>query len=590
MTLTELGSHDFSFQISLVNEQSDSNTENNHQDDSFTFSSTVDLPLLENFTELSSQWTINNPDDGIGWQVTQTEDSSNHALFLEAFDYENAFGERDVFLSPVFSLKDFSTGELSFRLAHAQYPGNSDGVIVAISADCGNSFEDMSEVYSKFGENLSTTSSSTSRYIPSDKTEWRQETINLSSFIGIENLQVAFIAVNDYGNNIYLDDIQINRTKFEDWDLEAVEVIQPSLLTCNGDISPQLRVKNAGQQTVNSFSVQLLVDGQTQEQKVVTETLLSSESTIISFNNVNLQNGSHNLAFDTSLPNSNEDENSTNNLITTTFLIDSEAEILPLRQHFSTNALESNGWKAFNLDSDLGWEIAELPDSEKKFSAHVKGYSYESVGEKDWLISPLLDFSEVSTASLFFDISYAYNDNFLDKLEVLISSDCGDHFDQLVYSKDGEALGVIKETSPWQPLLEDDWRREFLDLSAYAGQSDIRLAFVFTNAYGNNIYLDNIEFYTSNSMFPPSVENNEFIVYPNPVTNGEVTIGFNLDKKEDVSVKVFNAKGAMITHANLPGILNQFYPINLTGQGAGLYLISVQSESLNRTEKLIFSR
>ena len=45
------------------------------------------------------------------------------------------------------------------------------------------------------------------------------------------------------------------------------------------------------------------------------------------------------------------------------------------------------------------------------------------------------------------------------------------------------------------------------------GEGSVRIAFVFVNGNGNNIYLDNVEFFVSGT---PIIVSNSMSVYPNP--------------------------------------------------------------------------
>jgi hypothetical protein len=45
------------------------------------------------------------------------------------------------------------------------------------------------------------------------------------------------------------------------------------------------------------------------------------------------------------------------------------------------------------------------------------------------------------------------------------------------------------------PTGASDWSRHFINLSEYVGHEDVRIAFVARNGNGNNLYIDNIEFF-----------------------------------------------------------------------------------------------
>ena len=50
-------------------------------------------------------------------------------------------------------------------------------------------------------------------------------------------------------------------------------------------------------------------------------------------------------------------------------------------------------------------------------------------------------------------------------------------------------------TTSWTPSGKDDWRKNKIILNSLVGKSNLRFAFVATAQNGNNLYLDNIEFF-----------------------------------------------------------------------------------------------
>ncbi len=62
----------------------------------------------------------------------------------------------------------------------------------------------------------------------------------------------------------------------------------------------------------------------------------------------------------------------------------------------------------------------------------------------------------------------------------------------------------------------NEWTADFVDLTEYAGNSNVRIIFVVTSAGGNNLYLDNLEFFLSNDQNPVEIPENTLSLYPNP--------------------------------------------------------------------------
>jgi len=172
-----------------------------------------DLVLTQNYFEgatfLPTGWTINNPDNAITWvrKVTSGNGTSTKSAFVNFWDY-SAIGQLDDLTSPVFSLSSMDTANLSFNVAYRQYQSKADGLKVFISTNGGTSFN-TTPIYNKSGASLATNNSGIGEFTPATISDWRLETVNLKPYVGNSNVVLRFQSVNDFGNNLYLDDIVV---------------------------------------------------------------------------------------------------------------------------------------------------------------------------------------------------------------------------------------------------------------------------------------------------------------------------------------------------------------------------------------------
>lgn len=155
---------------------------------------------------------IENYDGNITWAKSEDAGgfglSSNSAIF-RAFDYVDA-GQYDDLITHL-DLTYWSDPELSFDLAYARYAINySDSMKVLVSLDCGQSYDTL---YYLGGSDLATTADETSFFIP-DSSQWRQESIDLSAYAGLDEIMIVFRGISGWGNNIYLDNINLNGVNF----------------------------------------------------------------------------------------------------------------------------------------------------------------------------------------------------------------------------------------------------------------------------------------------------------------------------------------------------------------------------------------
>lgn len=221
-TQTTRGKHQITLTMAQPNDQIDVELDQITKE-AFVIVPIAPTPLHNDFTDvtiLKSQWQIINPDQKTTWEVTELESSAgvkNQVLKLAGFDYEHQ-GEQDILLSPILQANPQQLLKLHYKVAYAPYTDDQanvseDGFKVGITNDCGKTF---TIIYEKKGAQLATTQAVKESWAPSTPTHWRTENINLSKWSNQDHIQVAFISVNGFGNNIYLDEISITSEKTPD--------------------------------------------------------------------------------------------------------------------------------------------------------------------------------------------------------------------------------------------------------------------------------------------------------------------------------------------------------------------------------------
>jgi photosystem II stability/assembly factor-like uncharacterized protein len=163
----------------------------------------------ENFEAefLPTGWFQTNYDNNAQWESTSDAggygNSTQSALFKN-YDYDSQ-GTADDMNIP-FNTLNMSAITMSFDVAYAEYGGQySDTLEVLVSTDCGATFSSM---FLKGGGTLGTAPNSSDYFTPT-ATQWRTETIDLSSFANFNKVIVAYRNHGHWGNNIYVDNINI---------------------------------------------------------------------------------------------------------------------------------------------------------------------------------------------------------------------------------------------------------------------------------------------------------------------------------------------------------------------------------------------
>jgi len=157
-------------------------------------------------------WAVENPDGNITWThiasgVTGSSGQSTRATFINCLNYFFQ-GEEDYLYLPPLDLSNLSDPGILFDLAHANYDSDYyDSLRVEVFADCDLNATPVT-VWGKGGPTLATRSPLPSSFVPTSASDWRKEGFSLKDFEG-QTVIVRFASVNDYGNNIFLDNIAL---------------------------------------------------------------------------------------------------------------------------------------------------------------------------------------------------------------------------------------------------------------------------------------------------------------------------------------------------------------------------------------------
>lgn len=127
------------------------------------------------------------------------------AAWFDNFSYNNG-GALDYLTMQLTDLNGLTAPFMTFDVAYAVYGTSEDGLKVEISSDCGVTYQPTG--YLKFGSDLGSTLPSNSDWEPTLASDWRTDTIDLTPYIN-NNVIIRFVNINDYGNNLYVDNINL---------------------------------------------------------------------------------------------------------------------------------------------------------------------------------------------------------------------------------------------------------------------------------------------------------------------------------------------------------------------------------------------
>lgn len=157
-------------------------------------------------------WKILNPDGNITWDrtvtnITGANGQNTRVVFLNCYNY-NGRGREDFLYLPPLDLSNLDNPGIVFDLAHANYDNTyRDSLRLEVFPNCDLTAPPV-KIWGKAGTALATRPPVLSAYAPNAANDWRLEGASLEDFKG-QTVIVRFVSVNDFGNNMFLDNIQL---------------------------------------------------------------------------------------------------------------------------------------------------------------------------------------------------------------------------------------------------------------------------------------------------------------------------------------------------------------------------------------------
>lgn len=153
-------------------------------------------------------WRLENVDGLDTWtnvSVTGATGAATRAWRIDYY-YYNAPGQQDRLVTPVITLAGSSGSRLRFHHAYKPYGASyTDGLRVEISTNCG---QNWTQLYYAEALALGTTTTGTSPWAPSAANQWLLHDIDISAYDG-QSVVVRFTGTCDYGDRLYLDNIEV---------------------------------------------------------------------------------------------------------------------------------------------------------------------------------------------------------------------------------------------------------------------------------------------------------------------------------------------------------------------------------------------
>jgi hypothetical protein len=508
-------------------------------------------------------------------------------MFIDNYDNNNSKQVDEMRTSKII-LPNADPVVITFDLAHKNYPDPAfnDSLNVLVSNDCGATF---TSVFNKAGAALATAGSTSDGYFNPAPGDWKTQKIIVDgSILTSGNIIIAFRNTSDYGNNIFIDNINITQEKSRD--LTVIAVNPPTATECEEPTMPVATIKNVGFSTITGFKVSYTIDNGAPSQTTVAGISLASDAQInVPLNTFTPSGGQHIIKIFSTEPISSTgtgDENILNDTISKSFYVTGKVAP-PATEGFENTSFPPATWSIENPDGGITWERTTAAAKTGSASMVIRNYDYTATGTVDKFISSVIS-GTAAYDSMYVSFDYAYakgNSSILaDTLELQATTDCGQTF-TTVWKNWGSSMQTTSNNTGGRFVPgANDWGNVNLNLFSYLNTQDFQMYFVAKGNHQNNLYIDNINIYGIN--VPARLKAQGYLIYPNPfrqqfiIRNYQVPI--NLE-----TARVYNSIGQMVWSKDYNGKAYTEMPVDLGAAPAGVYYVKLFYTDKTVVQKIV---
>lgn len=548
------------------------------------------IPVTEGFESSTfppAGWTIRNPNGDFTWVRVTPGHNSNFSAAIDNYNNDGS-GRIDELRTPKITFAPADSAILiSFDVAHKYYPDptNYDTLSVLVSKDCGATF---TTVYKKWGPELATADTSTLPYITPLNSDWRTDKISITgNLLSAGNIIVAFRNTNRFGNNIFLDNINIKKP--DPGDLQLISIDQPNAIICTSTVTPVVTIKNTGSEPIASVNISYSVDNGPAAVTAFTALNLppGQQLSLTLDPPFTVTPGAHTIKVfisDVLTTVSSRDQNQSNDTLSKVFTLVGRVTT-PLTEGFESPVFPPVNWAVDNPDNSITWERTTAAARSGSASMVIRNYDYPVANTIDKFASPVITgISRYDSLFVSFDLAYALGNNGsngnIDTLELRVSRDCGQTF-STVWQKWGTDLQTSTSSGRFTPTAKD-WKNIKVYLTPFVTTPSFQLYFVAKSNKQNNLYIDNINVY--GITLPQRLKDQGYLIYPNPFLNSFVIQHYlppiNLQK-----ITLYNSMGQKVWENIIQGQAGSLITVDPISLTRGVYFLN-----LTYKDKIIVER
>jgi hypothetical protein len=427
--------------------------------------------------------------------------------------------------------------------------------------------------------------------------EWLPFEVNLPN-TSVTDLSINIpdnqIVASTYGRGIWRSTMPSALLAADDVKLVSIENPDESSVFC-GEITPQLRVKNNGQNTITQIEISYSINSGTSNTEIWNGSIESLEEVLIDLPNLDVNFGTSTI--DASVDITNDYYNS-NNSASISFSVNKTA-MTQVVNTFETLAddllvVAESGSLTWERGIPFGTQLNTTSSGERAYATNLGGNYPDNT--RSFLYTPCYDLTTLGDPILKFDMAFDIEFDW-DLLYMQYSTDSGQNwillgsesdpnwYNSSRISGDGIASNCYNCVGGQWTGTNTTMQEYSYNLAALSNQSNIMFRFVLhTDEYVNEegAVIDNlvVEGTTLNTT---EYELEQIAVFPNPSND---IFNIRVQNLPNYELIVRDVTGKLLLEvSNTTGASN--YKLDLSEFASGMYLLDIESNNKRITKKLL---
>lgn len=361
-------------------------------------------------------------------------------------------------------------------------------------------------------------------------------------------------------------------------------------ITCVSGFDPSVTITNEGTTAINSVDLSYSVTGGSVLNYSANTTIAPGSSATITLPNISIATFPSTFTCSVASVNGGSDYVTGNNSFSVTlYQIPVNVSVAPVTQDFVATTFPPVDWTRINGGGTATYTRSAVGATAANGSTKMDFYN-SAAGDVDYLYTPKVDLSNLTNPVLTFKLAKASYTGFIDQCDIVASTDCGATWTTIWTKSDPQLTTSGAATAAFTPTSGSttQWRNESASLSAFAGQTEVLIAFKAVSGYGNNMYLDDINIQSTTGIGENETLNS-ISVFPT-ITSGDVYVNMNNVKSDSNVISIYDAQGKLVeTFVSSANANSQVY-INLAKFQSGIYMIHVAANSQVIVKKVVLEK